>query len=134
MLFSGFYLNHEMYFRKGSHSDHYILLHHLHFYWCILLHIHLVFPYNGCPFICGIIMFHRHIWRPHWCLKYLFLLHLWSFPFFSIFFQEVLCLLFFISLFLGFHLPYLFLSFLGRYACNILAMFWKVSNTLIYET
>ena len=41
---------------------------------------------------------------------------------------------FFISLFLGFHLAYLLMIFLGRYAHTILAMSCKVSNIVTYET
>ena len=85
-------------------------------------------------FICGIIMFIvifgdlTDVWNLYFF--YIFGVFLSS-PYFS---KRYSAYWFFISLFLGFNLPYLFLSFMGRFACTILAMFCKVSNTVTYET
>ena len=80
VIFGVFFKSWETFFRKGSHSHHYILLHHLHPYQCILIYLHLTFPHKGCHPYLHLYYVHRYLWRPHWCLKSLFLLHLWSLP------------------------------------------------------
>ena len=85
-------------------------------------------------FICGLIMFIvifgnlTDVWNIYFF--YIFGLFLCS-PYIS---KRYSTYWFFISLSLGFHLPFLFFIFLGRSAYTILAMFCKVSNTVTYET
>ena len=121
-------------FRKWSHNHHCIIIHHLYLYQCILLYLHLTFPHKGChPYLCFYYA-HRYLWRLHWCLKYLFLLHLWTFPFFSTSFHEVFCLLVFYFFVPWFSSSIPFSEFPGKicmyYSCNVL----QISNTVTYET
>ena len=80
-------------FRKGIH--HYILILHHHIHWCILLHIHLAFPHNGCHIYLYHHYAHHHLWKLYWCLKFVFLLSICNLTFFSTSFHRVPFLLFF---------------------------------------